>query len=193
MTTMKPSNQELISAFADGELDISAKPVDFQSDTLLGDWNAYLLIGDVMRASPLNVAGDLLGANPDFLQRLNLSLVNEEIAPAQQQPVFAATRGEAANDGTFRWKVVAGFASVATAAVFAWSFGAAPDSLRGAELAAGSAPQQILVTSPQGPVVRDAQLEELLAAHKQLSGSSLQAPSGFLRHAGFESQQSGAR
>lgn len=193
MTTIKPSTLELLSALADGELDKSVAPVDFQSDTLLVDWNAYLLIGHVMRAAPANIDGDLLGADSDFLRRLNLSLANEKIAPAQPQPVFAAARGEAANDGTFRWKMVAGFASVATAAVFAWSFGGAPDSSRGAELAVGSAPQQILVASPQGPVARDARLEELLAAHKQLSGSSLHAPSGFLRQAGFESQQGGAR
>ena len=46
------------------------------------------------------------------------------------------------------------------------------------------------MTSPQGPVVRDARLEELLAAHKQFGATSaLQEPSGFLRNATFDIPQ----
>ncbi|MDB5931304.1 MAG: anti sigma-E protein RseA, partial [Polaromonas sp.] len=48
----------------------------------------------------------------------------------------------------------------------------------------------ILVSSPQGPIVRDARLEELLAAHKQFGATSaFQESSGFLRNATFEMPQ----
>jgi sigma-E factor negative regulatory protein RseA len=43
-------------------------------------------------------------------------------------------------------------------------------------------------------MVRDARLEELLAAHRQLgSNSALQLPSGFLRNATFEAPQNAGR
>ena len=61
------------------------------------------------------------------------------------------------------------------------------------QLARSEAPQQVLVMSEQGPMVRDARLQELLAEHKQFGGTSaLQMPSGFLRNATFEPPQ-GAR
>jgi len=62
------------------------------------------------------------------------------------------------------------------------------------QLAQTPAPQQLVVASPQGPMVRDARLEELLAAHKQLGGTSaLQESSGFLRNATFETPQNAGR
>jgi sigma-E factor negative regulatory protein RseA len=58
---------------------------------------------------------------------------------------------------------------------------------------AGSSPQMV-VASPQGMMVRDAQLEELLAAHAQLGrSSSLQVPSGFLLNATFETPKNAGR
>jgi sigma-E factor negative regulatory protein RseA len=59
-------------------------------------------------------------------------------------------------------------------------------------MAQASAQGQVVVASPQGPTVRDLRLEELLAAHKQMGGTSLPVPSGFLRNANFENQ-AGAR
>ena len=48
----------------------------------------------------------------------------------------------------------------------------------------------MLGVSEQGTIVRDARMQELLAAHKQAGGASaLQVPSGFLRNATFESPQ----
>ena len=68
-----------------------------------------------------------------------------------------------------------------------------PNASTGAQLAKNQTIEQVVVASPQGPMVRDTRLEELMAAHKQLGGSSLQAPSGFLRNAGFENAQSSRR
>jgi sigma-E factor negative regulatory protein RseA len=64
----------------------------------------------------------------------------------------------------------------------------APMSSTGSQLAQNPALiDAVLVASPQGVIVRDARLEELLAAHKQVGGNSaLQMPSGFLRNPTFE-------
>jgi sigma-E factor negative regulatory protein RseA len=110
--------------------------------------------------------------------------------------VIARIDREASNDSSFRWKLVAGFVSMAAVLAVAWNTGsgvlapsAAPQLAQSAapQLARPEAPQQVLVMSAQGPVVRDARLQELLAEHKQFGGTSaLQMPSGFLRNATFE-------
>lgn len=192
-------SSELLSALADGELVFGVADADlqdvFQSNTLHSDWNQYQLIGDVLKNG--TTTGAQLGADPAFLQRLNARLLDEKILPQGQ---FASRIGAtalpalpAANDAVFRWKLLAGFASLATALVVGWNFVGSSDASAGAQLAKGQAVEQVVVLSAQGPVVRDARLEELMAAHKQLGGSSLQAPSGFLRNAGFENSQSSRR
>lgn len=102
----------------------------------------------------------------------------------------------AANDASFRWKMVAGFASLAAVSAIAWSTAGLFAPAAGPQLAqqqpAGA--EQVLVASPQGTMVRDARLEQMLAAHKQFGGTSaLQVPSGFLRNATFETPQSAGR
>ena len=102
---------------------------------------------------------------------------------------------DAANDGTFRWKLLAGFACMGTVAALAWNLvgsGALDGVGQLAQLDA-SGTQQIVVGSPQGPVVRDARLQELLAAHRQMGGTSLPVPSGFVRNANFENQPKNSR
>lgn len=196
------TSPDLLSALVDGELS-GGKLADgvaqadlqdvFKSSALQSDWNAYQVIGEVLRGN----ATEPQGADPAFLRRVNLRLANEQIAA----PVLiAATHGSvvmrdqpAVNDGVFRWKLVAGFASLGAALVVAWSFTASPDASTAAQLSQNQAAEQVLVASPLGPMVRDTRLEELMTAHKQLGGSSLQAPSGFLRNAGFENSQSGQR
>ena len=98
-------------------------------------------------------------------------------------------RGLASNDSSFRWKLVAGVASLAAVSAMAWNASVflAPSALP--QLAQGAAPQ-IVLTSAQGPMVRDARLDELLAAHRQFGvASALQESSGFLRNAAFELPQ----
>jgi sigma-E factor negative regulatory protein RseA len=96
-------------------------------------------------------------------------------------------RPQAANDGTFRWKLVAGFASVAALAAVGWSvvgtMGARNEQPQLAAVPAGT----VLAESERGVMIRDARLDEFLAAHRQLGGASaLQMPAGFLRNATFE-------
>ena len=210
MNTVKPSPQtcELLSALADGELgrdEIATALEGCQQDgAALVSWNAYNLIGEVLRAPGPSVRG----ADMAFLDRLNQRLALESAATAARPVVPDPTayagarlaavlnqqRGDSANDGNFRWKLVAGFASLTAVAVIAWNTSGLPASPNAAQLAQNAVQQQVLVASPQGPIVRDARLEELLAAHRQLGGTSaLQVPSGFLRNATFETPQNADR
>ena len=190
---------ELLSALADGQLNqqdfAAALQACGHNNAALDCWNTYHLIGDFLRspadlrASPLTVGSEI-----GFARRLSAQLAQEKIAT----PVAASStrlpaaadivhhRGPASNDGSFRWKLVAGAASLAAVSAIAWNASGlmAPDSMP--QLAQASSPQ-IVITSPQGPVVRDARLEELLAAHRQFgTASALQESSGFLRNATFE-------
>ena len=199
MTTLQSSSPELLSALADGELDMGVADAGvqdiFQSNGLHGNWNSYQVIGQVLRGGA--GASAQLGADPAFLQRLTERLVDEKVTfflPVSRGEIQVALPNQSAsNDGVFRWKLVAGFASLAAALVVAWSFVGSPDASTGAQLAQSRAVEPVVVSSPQGPMVRDARLEELMAAHKQLGGSSLQAPSGFLRNAGFDNSQGSGR
>jgi sigma-E factor negative regulatory protein RseA len=105
---------------------------------------------------------------------------------------------ESANDSAGRWKLMAGLASMVAVAVVGWHLASGDASLQAApQLAAAPAGSSAMVASTAfmestgvaGPVVmlRDARLDELLAAHKQFGGTSaLQMPAGFLRNATFE-------
>jgi sigma-E factor negative regulatory protein RseA len=208
-TIMKPSMQtsELMSALADGQLDgedfAAALHASRHDDSAAACWDTYHLIGDALRSSH-----GVRGADPAFLSRLNQRLAQEaslgaglqSAGPSQPlvQDLPAALpphRSEAANDGEFRWKLVAGFASLAAVAAIAWNAAGLLAPAAAPQLAQAPAPQQVVVVaSPQGPVVRDARFEELLAAHKQLGGTSaLQEPSGFLRNATFETPLNAGR
>lgn len=205
---MKPSitTRELLSALADGQLgdeELSAALDACAHDDASPDcWNTYHLIGDVLRApaqASIPMAADLDLA---FVRRLHGRLAQESIASLAPAPLKAVTaapaqplgalvhhRGAASNDSSFRWKLVAGVASLAAVSAIAWNASVflAPSALP--QLAQGAAPQVVL-TSAQGPMVRDARLDELLAAHRQFGvASALQESSGFLRNAAFELPQ----
>lgn len=209
MNTMKPTTQnlELISALADGQLaseDLAAVLAICEADEqALERWSAYHLIGDVLRSPGLAPQA----AEAAFVTRLRASLAQEPVMaagasvtaipaalPATPRAFTDAGR-EASNDSSFRWKLVAGFVSLAAVLAVAWNAGSgllAPSVAP--QLARSETPQQVLVMSEQGPVVRDARLQELLAEHKQFGGTSaLQMPSGFLRNATFEAPQGGRR
>ena len=213
MNTMKPSTQtsELMSALADGQLqgdEFAQAMRTCQLDaSALPCWNTYHLIGDALRAPASAALPASIGNELAFLSRLNLRIAQEPNlqipGEAQQMAVrvevsdtpaaLSQRRGRAANDGNFRWKLAAGFASLAAVSAIAWSASGLLIPTASPQLAQ-AAPVQILVASPQGPVVRDAGLEELLAAHRQLGARSvLQEPSGFLRNAAFDLPQDARR
>jgi sigma-E factor negative regulatory protein RseA len=183
--------QELISALADGELQGEAFARGVES--ALSDaaarraWATYHLIGDVLRSGELAVAREPVA----FAERLRERLRDElpaAVAPStHEMPVVAAPRRAAANDTSFRWKLAAGFASVAAVSAIAWSLAAGTAGRPEAgQLAKGG--NGAVLTSAGGVMIRDPQLDELLAAHRQLRGpSALQMSAGFVRNATFES------
>ncbi len=208
-------HDEMLSALVDGQLacddcSLLLSAVEHDHD-LLKKWNSYQLIGDALRSS--EAAGESVGLV--FVEKFHLRLLHDarldtppENEPVDvqsplsniRQPSLATTRVSqaqtSANDGSFRWKAVAGLASLVAVGAVAWGiFGAvfrddlpqlAQGDLRGNE--------QVVVASPQGPIVRDVRLEELLAAHRQLgSTSAVQMPSGFFRNTAFEAPQSAGR
>jgi len=181
--------QELISALADGQLrgDAFARGVELAASDPAGReaWQAYHLIGDVLRSGELAVA-----SSPSaFLERLQRRLRDEPpLAPrVVPEPAAPPRREQAANDASFRWKLVAGFASVAAIGAMAWSLvGGLPAKPASAELA--KAPEgSVLTAGERGVMIRNPQLDELLAAHRRLGGASaLQMSTGFVRNATFE-------
>lgn len=216
MNIMKPSMQtnELLSALADGQLygdELAQALRTCQHDqSALACWNTYHRIGDALRfPAPAAFSGSS-GTELEFLARLNTRIAQEPVlqvfTDAQEKtatsgetvgvPVAAVVhhRGRAANDGNFRWKLVAGLASLAAVSALAWNAAGLFAPLPSPQLAQASSSAQVLVASPQGPMVRDAALEELLAAHRQLGAASvLQEPSGFMRNAAFDLPQDGRR
>lgn len=103
----------------------------------------------------------------------------------------------------FFWRAVSAVASAAAFSAVAWHLllpatdgpqwaQSAPQQSHAALLAQANPPLTPLpglavVESPRGPMLRDSQLQALLAAHKQAAGNSaLPVPAGFLRNATFE-------
>ncbi len=210
--------REQISALADGQLSdlecAAAVKVTSIDDDARACWQMYHLVGDVLRSGELGA----FGRDRDFLARLNTRLqaepgalravtgiLDDPESIAYKDPLTLGSEENrqvfppAANDSSFRWKLVAGFASLAAVAAISWStIGLSPGTSDGALLArsgidaAGSpAPVLLAGASPVPAVapvlIRDRRLDELMAAHRQFGGNSaLQNPSGFLRNATFE-------
>ena len=200
----KMSNMdEMVSALADGELqgDAFARAVDsLATDAGAREaWHAYHLVGDVLRSAEL--ASPSNGA--DFVARFRTRLQQEHVAvapapdslPVHDEMQDAASRVAAgrapANAPGFGWPLLAGVASLTAVAAIAWNVLGGTGGTRpaGAELAQAAPQQQQAKAEATRPVmIRDARLDELLAAHRQAGGASaLQMPAGFLRNATFES------
>ncbi len=209
----KSSNlEESLSALVDGELDAVALDEllrDIEAEPQrLETWYAYQAVGDALRGSGAAVSAKAPG---DFLAGFRERLKAEAVVPARPAVghVVEPTTAVAANDAVFRWKLVAGFASVAAVMAVTWNLmGVAPEGAGASGPQLASSPPAPAVTSPgvtpasvapavpstavavstgQGVVIRDARLEELLAEHRQHGGmSALQMPTGFIRGATYD-------
>jgi sigma-E factor negative regulatory protein RseA len=222
MNDPSDSIREQVSALADGQLKGQAF-ADAVGDIvaheeLRASWRTYHLVGDVLRSGAHAPCSD----SNAFLAKLQQRLAHEPPVrvPVPVAPVVVALQqhAEPANEPVFRWKLVAGAASLVAVAAIGWSLagtiGGAP---AGAQLAqVQPVPQQPVQVAQQPPVgsvlaaadphatsavavptrvqvgsgapqvmLRDARLDELLAAHQQAGGGS-QMPSSFLRNATFE-------
>lgn len=190
------TQDEQLSALMDGELDdVSlAEALSFATDKGQATWELYHLVGDVLRSPELAAP-----ATSPLLGRLREQIAQERRFPVQKPEEAAVvmhsaavnTERPAANSSVFRWKMVAGFASLAAVAAIGWNSLSTLQG-QGKQLAAAPVPQptEVLAVSEgagQPVMLRDPRLDELLQAHKQFgSTSALQMPAGFLRNATFE-------
>ena len=190
------TQDEQLSALMDGELDDAslAEALSFATDKGQATWELYHLVGDVLRSPELAAP-----ATSPLLGRLREQIAQEPRFPVQKpeeavvvtHSAVVNTERPAANSSVFRWKMVAGFASLAAVAAIGWNSLSALQG-QGKQLAAAPVPQptEVLAVSEgagQPVMLRDPRLDELLQAHKQFgSTSALQMPAGFLRNATFE-------
>jgi len=212
--------REQVSALADGHLQGEAFAQAIDAVCNEGDsraaWQAYHMVGDVLRSGSHAPCSDTSA----FLARFQQRLAAEPVAVAPVlTPVAVATavpaqrRVEAANEPVFRWKLVAGAASLVAVVAVSWTLvgnGAAIPQA-GAQIASAQQQQPavssvlaVAATNGQQPagatltptrvivgngapqvMLRDPRLDQLLEAHQQAGGAS-QMPSGFLRNATFE-------
>lgn len=199
----KMQMHEMISALADGQLRgealervIQMVATDPQARTA---WHTYHLIGDVLRSGNLPTGTAPATFLAGFQVRMEHEQARERMqdtvaisapvaTPLQAPEVVVGSKSPAANDGSFRWKLVAGFASVAAVAAVGWT--AVNDLSRSQQpqLARATAPAAVLPAEKPTVMIRDRRLDEMLAAHRQFGGgaSALQTPAGFLRNATFE-------
>lgn len=195
----KMQMHEMISALADGQLRGAALERAIQTvatdDQARMAWHSYHLIGDVLRTGNLTTGTPPAAFLAGFQVRLERDRADDAataaapVAVVQHVPQVVGSAASAANDGSFRWKLMAGFASLAAVAAIGWN---AAGNLAGPQQPqlATAAPQGAVVPADRPPVmIRDPRLDEMLAAHRQLGGgaSALQTPAGVLRNATFES------
>jgi len=150
--------REQLSALADGHLQREefARVIDAigAGTELRETWQTYHLVGDVLRSG-----GHASCSDPAlFLSRFQARLAAEPAlvrpAPVATLPaVAAAQRAEAANEPVFRWKLVAGAASLAAAAAIGWNWIGVSPELRapGQQLALEQAAPAAVVASHSAP------------------------------------------
>ncbi len=195
------NTQELLSALVDGELtgteleQALAVAEDAQGQR---NWQLYHLVGDVLRSPDLahhSQRDVLTGLRAKLAQEPPLQSTQEtalQLAPGvlEQVQAPAAVRDQAANASVFRWKLAAGFASIAAVAAVGWQVMALQTApVSGAQLAHNAipaAPAVVAVAADDGKTVmlRDPNLDALLALHEQYANRpGLQVPAEFLRNA----------
>ena len=198
---------ERLSALADGEVDgasTQAACVAWKSDVeLRRTWHAWHLIGDVLRSEDLASSAE---RDQRFLVALRERMVAEPVvlAPAPLLEVASAARSRRpAGQWLLPASIAAGYMLVlgtfvvvgpgngptgAAPTLASTAVGAGPDSpLRQALIRESAAPAQAVAVN--GRMIRDARLEQYLAAHKQFAGTSaLGVPSTFLRSATVDAE-----
>lgn len=208
-------NRESVSALADGQLRGKefARVVTLVNDDAdaRATWQAYHLVGDVMRSGD-GVVGTDVAAEGDFVARFRSHLQQElasdglpnvSVGVESMSKLIAnnpylteatsliSSEKPSANDSAFRWKLLAGVASVAAVLAVSWTVMSdlgPTDAVAQLAQSAPSAPPVVAQEATAPPVmIRDPHLDALLAAHRQFGGTSaLQMPAGFLRNATFE-------
>ena len=189
------SLQEQLSALHDGQLDalqtLALVNASLDDDKLMQQWRSMSAISQVLREQQGGLA---------------LPAVSVASVPQSASPVVAPQ--EAANDGIFRWKMVAGVAAMAAVGSLVWGLlGASGEKAGLSQAGVMASNQAVPAASPAANgqnmmavggqaagqdalMIRNPRLDELLAAHKQFGGvSALQQPAGSLRSVSLASQR----
>lgn len=118
--------REQVSALLDGQLrgDDFARAVEqvCGHEELRGTWHTYHVVGDVLRSGGHIACRDSGAFLQRFRERVALEGERPAAAVAQVAQPVETVRAEAANEPVFRWKLVAGIASVAAAAAIGWNW-----------------------------------------------------------------------
>lgn len=205
-------DHQWLSCLADGELDsteLEAGLSGMAASDVSECWQAYHLIGDVLRRPELASSR----CDAQWLEQLGQRLRAEASpvagAPDQHRVDPELARQPAANDGVFRWKMVAGLASFAAVAAVGWNlFGTLQPAPMpaAAVLAQSESPQPVAETrnvalnqgralqrfwSPAQPpytmVLRNPELDRMLAQQAGANPDVVgQRASEFFRSAGYE-------
>lgn len=196
--------EERLSALVDGELDageVQEACAKWRDDaSMRSTWHAYQLIGDVLRSDEL---ASQPGRDAQFLAGLRERLAQEPVVLAPESVVPAVPDRAPSRHKVWVSSVAVAAGFVAVIGVLAVTqFSSAPtDALLAREAtplvgsglqvvsASGVSAAPVLPEEPQavvldGRLIRDARLDQYLAAHKKFGGSSAPGvPSGFLRSA----------
>lgn len=189
------SPAELLSALADDQLGADPATLDrllvaWADDPALAQaWRDHHWLGEALRSGAQGLPPASIGFAAAVMQQVALE------PPALPVAVPASRTPPAANDALFRWKLVAGVASVSAAVAVLWQLTAAVPGLapaagplaQGAMPLPAEPPRVTAVVTERGVLLRDPELDALLAAHRRQGGvSALQMPAGFLRDATYE-------
>jgi sigma-E factor negative regulatory protein RseA len=189
-----------ISDLADGQLrgDAFAQAIALMNDnsSARAHWHSLHLIGDVLRAKEsLSCAKDAEFLN-NFRAKLSLEPNLGDVKPANlPSPHVVEDHPQAtpANEPFFSWKWAAGLSALAASVVLGLNLigaTAVAPSVTASQLAQTTVP--ISVDGQTAVMLRNPQLDALIAAHNQVGGSSaFQMPSGFLRSATFNATAMG--
>jgi sigma-E factor negative regulatory protein RseA len=196
------STKERLSALADGELDAAGSTAPCAAWTrdaqLRADWHAWHLIGDVLRSEDL--ASDPRHDRA-FCAKLRSRLQAEPVVLAPMPTIAeAASRRFDRQARPGRWTAAGAVAAGLVLVVGTFVVVRPGDSPPAARIARADLPATAIpVPAPEvaaqpvaivadNKIIRDAQLERYLEAHKQFAGTSaLGVPSAFLRSATVDS------
>lgn len=204
MNELTPLSGERLSALMDGGLQgddcAQALGILLSEPQSVHTWHAYHVVGDVLRSAELAPTSDDFA----FWEKLERQLaqqpkrprtVDEGLGSLAQDGGRGAvfnTSIHGANAPVFRWKLVAGLACTALVGVVGLNLWGQMAPSGAAQVAVApvpsvAVPQVVVADSSVGVMLRDPELDALMAAHQQLGGhSALQVPAGFLRNATYE-------
>jgi sigma-E factor negative regulatory protein RseA len=203
MNEANTTSRERISALVDGDLrgDACARAVTELLDDkeAVRTWHTYQVVGDVLRSAELAPTCNDLA----FWEKLEARLTQEPQRPDRVEDARAGVRpmgmqpsslnvdrpGANASSSAGRCWQQRPARLVGVVGLGLWTqTGQSADARMAAAVPnTPVVPQVVTAESNVGTMMRDPQLDELMAAHRQLGGhSALQVPAGFLRNATYE-------